>query len=245
MRELIILIGGLLPFFCSAIGIDSMLNFTEKGKTEFKVSSNSSYREFIKVGISELHVKDGEVVKVPYSRENIDKWSLLVRPARAVIEPSLSKLFTVEHVASKGSLSKQDHAYQLSIIPTPYFAEGEPVSHSVSIAMGFAPVVIVPAEEDKPLNYRIQYQNGGVRIKNNGGTYLRAVLDTCADDTLEDERESCTSVSYVLSGRNLPIQLSDKMKSAKKINVNLSTHKYTYKTALTLKPEQVVESERH
>lgn len=229
----------LMPTFVQAIGIDSMMKFTESGKTDFVVTSNAVYREFIQVGITELSVENGEIVKLPYSRENIDKWSLLVRPARTVIEPKLSKLFQVEYAPVSIKSATEDHAYQLSFIPTPYFSEGEPVTHSVTVAMGFAPVVIVPAKEDKPIHYEIKYNNEGLVLKNTGETYLRAVLDACSDDKdQKQELESCSTVVYALAGRHLPIQLSEKMKHASHIKVELSTHHLDYKESFILKPGQ-------
>ncbi|EEX66637.1 hypothetical protein [Vibrio metoecus] len=226
----------LTPLFGQAMGIDSMLNTTVNGKTDFTVTSGASYREFIQVGIAEIKVENGELVKTPYTRDNINTWSLMVRPARTVIEPKQDKLFQVEHSPTPVTDSSKDHVYQLSFIPTPYFAEGESVTHAVKLALGFAPVVIVPAKEDKPIRYKMQRDGDRLMLKNNGDTYLRVILNSCSRG--ETESDKCRKVYQVLSGRNLSIPLSDSMAKAPELKVELSTHNLDYKQSLILKPRQ-------
>ncbi len=228
----------LMPFASQAIGIDSMLKIAEGGKTDFTVMSNASYREFIQVGISSIGVQDGELTKLAYSRENVDKWSLLVRPSRSIVEPGGRKLFQVEFDPAVNTDLDKDNVYQVAFIPTPYFAEGEPVTHTVQVAMGFAPIVIVPAKKDRPIQYHMQYSQEGLSLKNNGETYLRTVLDACGKDVKGVDRKDCTAVVYALSGRQLPITLTAAMKAAPEIKVELSTHNSDYKESFTLKPGQ-------
>lgn len=228
-----------LPLVGQAMGINSMMEFTERDKTSFTVTNTANYRQFIQVGITQLDVKDGELVKTPYTRENIDDWSLAIRPARTVIEPKLSKLFQVEHTLPAVYAASRDHAYQLSFIPTPYFEEGEPATHSVKIAVGFAPIVIVPAKQDKPIQYQMRYNGKGqMTLSNHGETYLRASLDACPANVADKDKKTCSTVVYALSGRNLPITLPEGMKNSGKINVELSTHRFDYKKTFTLTPGQ-------
>ncbi|TOK27491.1 hypothetical protein CGI22_04785 [Vibrio parahaemolyticus] len=228
-----------LPSLAFSMGIDSMMKVAENGVTNFSVTSTAEYREFIQVGITELNVENGDITKTPYSRENIDKWSLLVRPAKTVVEPGMSKLFKVEHSPTPLNTSEKDYVYQLSFIPTPYFAEGEPVTHSVKVAMGFAPIVIVPAKEDRPIAYKMEHKQDELMLVNNGSTYLRTVLDACPDNKQTEDRDKCSTVVYALAGRHLPIALSDEMKAASRIKVELSTHNMDYEEMFELKPGQI------
>ncbi|MCX2790692.1 hypothetical protein [Vibrio sp. Sgm 5] len=228
------------PLLSKAMGIDSMLRTTVNGETAFTVTSGANYREFIQAGITELTVENGKLSKMPYTRDNIEKWSLIVRPARAVIEPKLNKRFQIEFSPSPMTDISKDHVYQVSFIPTPYFAEGEPVTSAVQIALGFAPVVIVPANKDKPIHYEIQRNKDNIVIKNNGDTYLRVTLNACAKGEVSD---SCRNVVQALSGRNLTIPLSEKMAKASEIKVDLSTHNLDYKQSLTLKLGQTSASQ--
>ncbi|CAE6911253.1 hypothetical protein OA39_02257 [Vibrio campbellii] len=232
----ILLCAPFIPMTSQAIGIDSMMEFTVDGKAAFHITNGAEYRQFLQVGIAELSVVDGELKTTRYTRDNIDDWSLTVRPARTVIDPELQKAFQVSYTPQKNQLIDKDKVYQLSFIPTPYFAEGEKVTHTVQVAVGFAPIVIVPAREDKPIAYEMSYEGATMQLKNKGGTYLRAYLDACPSGLKGKQREECTSVVYGLSGRNLPIELKDKMKNAKEIKVELSTHNSKYKETFSLKP---------
>lgn len=232
----------LIPLTGNAIGIDSMMEFTQDNKANFTVTNPAEFRQFLHVGISELKVKDGELVSVPYSRDNIDDWTLSVRPARTVIDPGLKKTFQVTYEPHDKQESGKDKAYQLSFIPTPYFEKGEEVTHRVQVAVGFAPVVIVPAAKDRPINYRMWYnEDKTLTLKNHGETYLRAFLDACPKDVKDADRRSCTTVVYVLSGRDLSVSLSEGMQDASAIKVKLSTHHLKYKHEFTLKLGQMSE----
>lgn len=235
----------LMPLVGNAIGIDSMMEFTQDNKANFTVFNPAEFRQFLHVGISELKVKDGELESVSYSRDNIDDWTLSVRPARTVIDPGLNKMFQVTYEPQDKSMQEKDKAYQLSFIPTPYFEKGEEVTHRVQVAVGFAPVVIAPAAKDKPIDYYMRYnEDNTLTLKNNGETYLRAFLDACPKNTKDADRKSCTTVVYALSGRNLPIELSDGMQNAEAIKVKLSTHHLTYKHEFNLQPGQVSEGKK-
>ncbi|WP_045409909.1 hypothetical protein [Vibrio jasicida] len=226
----------LLPIAAqAAIGIDSMIQFTENHKAEFTITNSSDQRQFIHVGITQLDVKDGALIDVPYTRENIDDWTLTVRPARTVVDPNLSKKFQVNY---EPKVAKKDQAYQLSFIPTPYFSEGEAQANSIKVAVGFAPVVIVPAEKDAPIKYQARYTKDGLWFENHGETYLRAVLDACPKGAGVEARKLCSSVVNVLSGRHLTIPLTSEMTKASELKVDLSTYNYDFKHEFSLKPGQ-------
>ncbi|WP_305816451.1 hypothetical protein [Photobacterium leiognathi] len=232
--KLCFLVTLLMPFSVNAIGIDSMMEFTHEDRASFTITNPAEYRQFIQVGISELKVKNGNIESIPYTRDNINDWSLSVQPARTVIDSGSQKPFQVIYDPNSESNELVDKAYKLSFIPTPYFAKGEPVTHSVQVAVGFAPTVIVPAKEDMPISYSMRYGNDGLYLKNNGGTYLRAYLDACPVSAKGKAREKCSTVVYILSGRNLPIELNKEMKKAKNLKVELTTHNLKFKKSFDL-----------
>lgn len=226
------------PLSGNAIGIDSMLEFTVQGQASFTITNSAEFRQFLHVGINELSVLNGELVSTPYTRDNIDQWTLSVRPARTVIEPGLNKTFQVSTEVS--GESEVDRAYQLTFIPTPYFGKGEEQTHSVQVAIGFAPVVIVPAKEDKPIHYTMRYIDGQtMELMNSGKTYLRALIDACPSDMKGEVRKTCSTVVNALSGRNLPIELSKGMQGASQVRVELTTHNLEYRQEFSLSPGQV------
>lgn len=217
----------------SGIAIDSMIGFTKNGVGKFTVTNTAEYRQFIQIAISDIEIKNGQLVKTPYTRENINQWSMNARPARAVIEPGLKKDFQFSYEPKVESKTDQDHIYQFTFVPTPYFPNGEKEQSTMQVAIGFAPVVIVPAEEDQPISFDIKSNGDKLQIKNNGKTYLRAHLDTCSATATGVERKQCTDVVYVLSGRDLNVPLADVMQN-KPMKVTFSTHEYKYKDTISL-----------
>lgn len=218
----------------NAIGISSMMEIAHENKAEFVITNPAPYRQFLHVAINKIVVKkDGNIEMVPFSRENIDDWDLIVRPSKTVIDPKLSKTFKLNLDTENASLDV-DRAYQLSFIPTPYFAEGEVNTHAVKVAVGFAPTAIFPAKQDKPIKYYISYKKDGILLKNYGETYLRTYLNACPKKVSDEERKNCSMVVYGLSGRHLKVNLPDSMKKYSKINVELSTHNSKYKKEFIL-----------
>ncbi|OCH16782.1 hypothetical protein A6E05_02835 [Aliivibrio sp. 1S165] len=224
----------------ASIGINSMVEFAEKGQGLFTISNVADYRQFLSVAVSSISVVDGELVKTPYTRENIDSWSLTVRPARTVIDPKLKKDFKLRYEAKASESAERDKMYQLTFVPTPYFAKGEPETHVMQIAIGFAPIFVVPAEKDQPLDYDVTYKGESIQLVNNGNSYLRAIFDACPESAKGDARKACSKVVYGLSGRNLTIPLPPEMQSASQIKAEFSTHNLTYKAKLTLEKNQKI-----
>lgn len=213
----------------NAIGISSMMEVAHENKAEFIITNPASYRQFLHVGIKKINVnKNGDIDMIPFSRNNIDIWDLIVRPSKTVIDPKLNKTFKL-NLDIKNVKQDIDHAYQLSFIPTPYFEEGEVKTHAVKVAIGFAPTVIFPAKKDKPIKYHISYMKNKILLKNYGDTYLRAYFNACPKKVSEENRKKCSMIVYGLSDRHLTINLPNSMKKYSKINVELSTHNSKYK----------------
>lgn len=222
----------------AVIGINSMVEFAHEGKGIFTISNGDDARQFINVAVSSIKVEKGELVKTPYTRENIDSWSLTVRPARTVIDPLLSKDFKVSYKPLDPKLKNKDKMYQLTFIPTPYFAKGEPAKNVVQLAIGFAPIFVVPAEKDQPFDYDVTYDGQNILLNNQGNSYIRAFFDACPESTKGKAREACTKLAYAMSGRRLTVPLTPGMLGASKIKVDISTHYLTYKAKLTLQKNQ-------
>lgn len=229
----------LLAALCSyesaaAIGINSMIEFSHEGYGVFTISNGEDFRQFINVAVSSIEVKNGELVKIPYTRENINSWNIEVRPARTVIDSKISKDFKVSYKPRIFELKNRDKIYQLTFIPTPYFSKGEPAKHAVQVAIGFAPIFVVPAEKDQPLDYDITYNGEYIQLNNQGDSYIRAFFDACPTSTKGKAREACTKVAYALSGRHLKVALTPGMIDSSMIKVDISTHYLTYKDTLKL-----------
>jgi P pilus assembly chaperone PapD len=236
-----VLVAALLPQWSHAsIGINSMIEFAERGEGQFTISNAENFRQFISVAISAITVENGELVKTPYTRDNIDKWSLTVRPARTVIDANLSKSFKVRYDPTLLESKDHDKMYQLTFVPTPYFKQGEPAKHAVQVAIGFAPIFVVPAEKDQPLNYEVTFKGTSVQLNNPGGTYIRAFFDACPNSMKGTKREACSRTAYALSGRHLTVSLPESMQKASSLKAEFSTHNLTYQKKLTLNKNQTI-----
>ncbi|MFM4875110.1 hypothetical protein ACEUDK_19430 [Aeromonas veronii] len=221
-----------------AIGISSMLEYTDdRGQATFMVSNGENYRQYINTTVSELTVVNGEIKKMPYTRDNIDKWVLDVRPARTILEPNFKKKIVVQYQAKGIERSDRDRVFQLSIVPTPYFAEGEQ-EHKVKIAFGFAPLLIVPAKETQPLAYDVRYQGDKVVVTNKGNGFFSLALNGCAKGTPVTARDACTMSATVLAGRTLSVKLPKGMISATTLQAKLFSYGNKFSAEETLTKHQ-------
>lgn len=239
--------GLLLMVFCSfssmsTIGINSMVEFTQDGDAQFTISNGDDYRQFISVAISSIKIEDGELVKTPYSRENINTWSLTAHPARTVIDAKRSKDFKLTYQPLPSDSEERDKMYQISFIPTPYFTEGDPAKHRVQVAIGFAVYVIVPAQTDQPFDYDVTYNGDSIQLNNHGNSYIRAYFDACPDSVKGDSRKACSKVMYAMPGRRLNVPLTEEMQKKAFIKAELSTHYLTYKDKWLLPKEKTITS---
>lgn len=193
-----------------------MLEYTApKGKAEFTITNSEDYRQYISVLLSELVVENDEIRKVPYTRDNVHQWVMSALPARAIVEPGFKKNFMLMHkpIAGEPDLNR-DRVFQVSFVPTPYFAKNEKQGNAVKMAFGFAPLVIVPAKEPKPLAYDMTYRGDKVTVMNNGNTAFTLFLDSCPQHTADKDRSACSADAVVLAGRKLDVAAASWVLSA-------------------------------
>lgn len=223
-----------------AIGINSMLEYTDpKGKAEFTITNSEDQRQYINVLITELIVENGELRKVPYTRDNVDKWVMSAHPARAIVEPGFKKNFLLMHepIVGEPNLNK-DRVFQVSFVPTPYFAEDEIMQNSaVKMAFGFAPLVIIPAKEPQPLAYDMTYSGNSVTVVNRGNTAFTLFLDGCPQGTADKERSKCSADAVVLAGRKLNVALPASMTSQSTLKAKMATYGNKFKAEATLRKQ--------
>lgn len=222
-----------------AIAISSMLEYTDsKGKAEFTITNSEDYRQYINVLITELIVENGEIRKVPYTRENVHKWVMSAHPARAIVEPDFKKNFLLMYQPITGEPDfNTDRVFQVSFVPTPYFAENEKQGSAVKMAFGFAPLIIVPAKEPQPLAYDMTYRGDKVTVVNNGNTAITLLLDGCPQGLADKERSKCSADAVVLAGRKLDVALPASMASQSTLKAKLATYGNKFKAEATLRKQ--------
>lgn len=218
-----------------AIGINSMMGYTNKdGEAEFVITNSETYRQYINVAISELTVERGKIKSTPYTRENLKDWALEVYPARTILEPGFKKVFSLKYSPRDRVLRlDRDRIFQVSFVPTPYFAEGEK-SHAVKMAFGFAPLLIVPAKQTQPLTYEIQYRGDKVMVTNKGNTFFTLYLDGCPKNTAANVRKTCSTDATVLAGRELEVTLPVAMQSQPTLRAKMTSHGNKFKAETIL-----------
>lgn len=223
-----------------AIGIDSMLEYTDmKGEAKFTVTNSDAGRQYINVLISELLVENGNIKKVPYTRDNLNQWAMAAYPARSILEPKFKKEFSLVYQPKKDELViNRDRVFQVSFIPTPYFAEGEKKNNAVKMEFGFAPLVIVPAPQPEPLNYDMEYRGNSVTVVNKGNSFFTLFLDGCPEGTPDKARSTCSVDATVLAGRKLNIPLSAQIAKQSTLKARMSSHGNKFKAEATLRKQQ-------
>jgi hypothetical protein len=218
-----------------AIGISSMLGYADaQGEAEFVITNSEEYRQYINVAIAELTVERGQLQKMPYTRDNLSEWALEVHPARTILEPGFKKVFALKYQPRSGVLRQdQDRVFQVSFVPTPYFAEGEK-GNAVKMAFGFAPLLIVPAKEMQPLAYEMRYRGDKVTVTNKGGSFFTLYLDGCPKGTASNARKTCSVDATVLAGRELNVALPAAMQSQPTLRAKMASHGNKFKAETTL-----------
>ncbi|MFM5881700.1 hypothetical protein ACET7V_20080 [Aeromonas sanarellii] len=223
-----------------AIGINSMLEYSDpKGRAEFTITNTEDQRQYITVLITELIVENGELRKVPYTRDNVDKWVMSAHPARAIVEPGFKKSFLLMYQPIVGEPVNKDRVFQVSFAPTPYFDKEDEISQnsSVKMAFGFAPLVIVPAKEAQPLAYDMTYRGDSVTVVNRGNTAFTLFLDGCPQNTADKERSKCSTDAVVLAGRKLNLTLPAVMVSQPTLKAKMATYGNKFKAEATIRKQ--------
>lgn len=237
------ILGVWLPLFVSvpahAIAINTMLEISNsKGEAEFVITNSETYRQYINVLISELIVESGQIKKVPYTRDNVHRWSMASYPARTILEPGFKKTFSLVHQPVAGvPLVNRDKVYQVSFVPTPYFSEGEKKTNAVKMAFGFAPLVIVPAKEPQPLSYDLSYRGNKVTVANKGNSFFTLYLDGCPKGTADKMRKMCSMDATVLAGRVLELPLSASMVGQSTLKARMASQGNKFKAEATLRKQ--------
>lgn len=232
MKYLLLILSLLISSNLAAIEISSMFEIIEKDRTSFTVKNIDKHRIFLHIGMSQLRIVNGEIVKTPYTRENIDQWEITVRPAKTIIEPGFEKQIEVTYRCKTKCDDIIDEMFQLAVVPTPYFPEGKPNNNAVQVAIGFAPIVAVIKKDQTP-NYKIKHLGETVEFTNLGTSLYKVVMDSC------DDIKICRSQAKILPGRVLNFKLPEKMQQ-QTLTVKLSSALDKNETTHVISVDQVL-----
>lgn len=209
MMRMTLLLISFFSFNANSIEISGLFHTIEdKLETQFSVKNTEEKRIFLRTSVTELVINDGEIEEIPYNKDNIDDWKFGIYPARSIVEPKFqkdlkAKLLCKPIVNTNCSLDK-DMYFKVAVVPVPYVAPGSEQVNLVQFAVGFAPLIVVPAQQQRvSLLYDYNDDASNLSLKNNGNTYLS--ISVADQSCIESD---CEKSFKLLAGRKVDIDLS-------------------------------------
>ncbi|WP_366777434.1 hypothetical protein [Vibrio owensii] len=232
MRTFPILMTSLLANSAFAMNIDTMLLIgDEYGNGVFTISNQGETTEFIQSNITQIEVKEGNLIRTPYTEDNFEDWRVTLTHPKMILEAGRQKQVGVRSLCGSKCDFTQDQYFLVSFEPSPYDPEGKSKS-AVVINFGYRPLFVIPAKKQN-IDYTISLESGQLFINNKGNSFIRAYIDECTDDITED----CELTAMSLAGRERAYELPKNIKSTN-LNVTIVNHDESYREKLTLRESE-------
>lgn len=220
-----------LPFKVLAIQVSDLFVVANKqDKAVVTVTNTNDSRVFLNTSVSEILLDKGELIEKKYNKHNIDDWKLNIFPARSILEPGFKKDIIMKfNCDGKTCDRNRDHVFKVGLVPVPYY-EGELDMSLVQFSVGFAPVVVVPANPSQIELEYIYSDDGDLLLTNHGKTflYVDVVPKTCSGD------ESCIRKLKILAGRKFGLALGE-LKS-QPLEIKARTYRNVFNEEVTIRP---------
>lgn len=202
----------------------------DNGNGSFTLRNTQRENVFVKGEVLQVKVVDGEIEKIPLTRDNFPLWDLAINPSKLRLLPGEVRDVAVKYLCQKDCDRTEDLVYQVRF--SPISAPDGSDEQRVDIGFGFAPYYIIPALESK-VTYEWDYdeQKHEVQVKNTGNTYLKIEVDNC-NNKLRTVK-NCVAVYDVLAGRVLNIDLPETLKG-NNVRVTVADHDQRYQDEFTL-----------
>ncbi|CAH1534392.1 conserved exported hypothetical protein [Vibrio owensii] len=202
----------------------------ENGNASFTLRNTQRENVFVKGEVLQVKVVDGEIKKIPLTRDNFPLWDLAINPAKLRLLPGEVRDVAVKYLCQKDCDRTKDLVYQIRF--SPIAAPSDSNEQRVDIGFGMAPYYIIPALDPK-VTYEWNYdeEKHEVRVNNTGNTYLKIEVDNC-NNKLRTVK-NCVAVYNVLAGRVLDIDLPDTLKG-KNVRVTVADHDQRYQDEFSL-----------
>ncbi|MCG9702266.1 hypothetical protein L1D19_19515 [Vibrio natriegens] len=239
---------GLLSLLLLSLGVQAMSisdlmlvnSEAKEGKAGvFTLTNSDDITYFLKTTVSKVEVKDNQIIKTPYTRDNLEQWEIVPKPSKLVVEPRMMKELMIEEVCGERCRSDYDRIYQINIIPVSYEVEGETES-KVNMLFGFAPYYVIPAKESH-VRYRLDYDGEKLNVKNSGNTLINLVIDQCSTKTDEelkalhaDKNKRCRVTYSVIAGRERQFVIPEELR-ADQLTVVVLNHDESFREENTLR----------
>ena len=174
----VILLALLFPSLSHAIAIDTMLKVADShGAGVYTVTNNETNPAFVNVKLSEISIKDGKLVKTPYTKSNLLEWDATLTQNKFILDPLMAKKVGVRALCADGCNPDLDTVFAVQFTPKPYSKDGK--MEGVSISYGYESIFVIPAK-NKKISYSIEKKNENTLIKNTGNTTLEVFFNQCS-----------------------------------------------------------------
>lgn len=206
----------------------------EHGNGLISVTNRSTSKQYVKADIIKLETVNGELKKIPLTRDNFPLWDLAVSPAKTVMNPGEIKDFSIKYLCQENCDRSKDLVYLVQFVPAdpPQNIKGQ----TVNFRFGIAPAYIIPAENDE-IDYELSFDKSKkmITVDNTKGTgVLKMEIDGCPATPSEVvpsvKKVSCRGVFHILGGRKKEFFLKENMlKYGAKVTV--ANHDQSYEKA--------------
>jgi len=225
----------------SAMAISSlMLVNSEQQAGILTLDNTDEITYFLKTSVSKVEVKNNQIIKIPYTRNNLDEWQVATKPSKFVVEPNMVKDIQIENICGDACDRSVDQVFQINVSPVSYSSEGEQQS-KINMLFGFAPYYIIPAKESK-VHYQASFDGKKITAKNSGNTMVTLVIDQCkewAERVKEGEEKPalCQATFTLIAGRTRVINVPKALQK-NELDVIVVNHDETFKDEITLRQGQ-------
>ncbi|QUJ69959.1 hypothetical protein KDD30_17525 (plasmid) [Photobacterium sp. GJ3] len=217
----------------NALQVDKMILVSDlQGNGVFSLTNDLPQTSLVRTKIEEVNVENGQLVKVPYTKDNLNSWKITVATPNLIIEPGRVKPLGVRSLCNGDCNFNRDHVYQLTFAPIPY-VDGQETKGKIGINYGFSPLYIIPAKE---LNISYEMKNLGDKIwfKNTGNSVVRFQIDQCKS---QKKSHVCITSFTGLAGREREFKIPDSMRSDS-LNVTIASYDNSYFKEFVLKRQE-------
>lgn len=216
-----------------SFNVDSLFKSSNKnGDGIFTVSNLGKEPVYLTGQVLRIETHDGEIKKVPLTRDNFSLWDLALNPTKAALQVGEVRDFTVKYLCETDCDRSKDLVYQIRFTPSVEEESGE--GQQVSFLFGMSPYYVIPALKQN-VDYEWDYQEAQreIKISNTGNTFLRVELNQCNNNQSGKERAHCRTVYHLLAGRHKTIVLPDFFDDTP-ITVKVANHDQSIQKTFTL-----------
>lgn len=209
-----------------------LLSANASGNGVFTVTSSAKETLYLEASVVKITMNNGEIEKVPLTRDNFPLWDVAVNPTKLVMRPGESKPVAVKYLCQSNCAREEDSVYQVRFTPALEDSGGDN-QQDVQFRFGLAPYYVIPAlEQNVDYSWEYDEEKQEVAIHNTGNTMVKVEFDNC--NNLDGMRTtSCRAVYPILAGRYKKIELPEGL-HGNNVQVKVANHDQSIERNFTL-----------